>query len=194
MSAQQGVDLIRAKQGATDGSLDPNYHADALQLVVDAINNRVCCEFTTKPDLPMTSTFTTVTGWTSDDTQYNIGISELNGEFTFTASGLIQVHLERRYRNEDTNPSVGVVVEIEVQRKLDAGGIYETIFNRTAAIGAATANDEPEILSFTTPTNIPVTAGNVFRIRVRAVEGVGSPSACFFELCKVVANRIGDLI
>jgi hypothetical protein len=37
MTAQQGVDDIRAFQGGTDGALDPNAHADALQKVVDGI-------------------------------------------------------------------------------------------------------------------------------------------------------------
>lgn len=150
------------------------------------------CDFKVVPNLLLTTTPTVLTGWTSDDPLYNQGVSESGGEFTVVNAAVYKVDLERVYQNNDNNPALLVNVTITVEAKPD-GGSYAPIFSRTAPISSATANDEPAILSFTTPTNLPITANSKFRILVSAEDGGGNPQECYFVRAKVVANAVRNL-
>jgi hypothetical protein len=139
--------------------------------------------------LALTTTPTILTGWLANGQV--AGITELNGEFTVTTGGRWKVDVERIYQNEDNNPSLIVNVTILVEADDQQGGGFVPVLNRTAPISSATANDEPSILSFTSPAILEVTPGTVFRFKFSGEDDGGNPQDTSLIRCDIVGQLIG---
>lgn len=190
MTVKQAADNIRAKQGITD-SIDPDFHADQIELAGEDIPMTAYCDFDYSPvgGLLLTTTPVVITEWT--ELVPPIGISQATGNITVDFDGVYNISLERIYKNDDQNPLDIVTVSIAIEA--DTGSGFEPFFSRTAPISAATSNNEPAILSFTTPANRSVTAGTMFRILVSGQDGGGNPQECYLARAKVTANLIHNL-
>ena len=137
---------------------------------------------TVKPNLLLTNTLTTVTGFTNFVVP--VGITESSGVFTFDTDGIYQFSLERGYINEDQNPSSPIELTIEVW----INGVFG--FDRTGIIGSATSPNEPTLLSVTSPSLLQVNAGDTIEVKVKATEGVGSPSSTYLTVMQIMANKV----
>jgi hypothetical protein len=165
---------------------------DSVANIESELNNIQMCDFSFSNPIQLNDTLTVLTGWGTDYPFLNVGITESGGEFTVAKGGVYKIDLERIYRNDDRSPSVPVILHIVVEGSDGAGG-WIPVMDRTAPIMAATANDEPAILSFTTPALLPVPDGAVFRVRASAAEGTGSPSDTYMIRATIVATRIQGL-
>ena len=105
------------------------------------------------------------------------------------------VNLERIYHNHDRSPSVSCEVGIKIQIDInDGNGFVDTPFLRYSLISAATANDEPAILSFSTNfiLDVPI-AGSKFRILVMGTEGGVDNSDLHLLKMKTVSHVISAI-
>ena len=134
--------------------------------------------------LQLTTTPTVLTGWGTGLTP--VGVIESGGEFTVTQGGLWKIDIERIYRNEDSNPALLVNVRIIIEADDQQGGGYVEIVNRVSPISSATANDEPAILTFTSPAILPVIAGTKFRIKFSGEDNGANPTNTSVLRCDVV--------
>ena len=149
------------------------------------------CDYSTAPNLLLTTTPTILTGWAEETSP--VGISEALGEITIASEGIYNVIIERSYLNTDNNPSDLVTVTIAVESDDQQGGGWVTIFSREVPIPSATGNDEPATLAFTTPANRPITAGTKFRVMVSAQDDGANPQETYLSRSKIVANLIHPL-
>ena len=141
-----------------------------------------CYEMTTP--LQLTTTKTLITGFTEVVTPKNISYD--SGIFTIAVGGTYKFELERIYTNTDTNPADIV----EVTFTIEGGGA--TVFSRTYALSAATSNNEPAILSFTTPNIASVTTGDEIKMYVSATDGGVDPELTYLSLARVTSHKIYD--
>ena len=145
------------------------------------------CDYSTTPSLKLTTTPQIVTGWSENITPF--GISESNGRFTVNDSGVFKIDLERIYENDDNNPSDKVFITISVYKNSDP----IAIFTRTAPIASATANDEPAIDTFTTPSMQTVNSGDYFEVYVSGEDNGLDPQDTELIRMKIVANKVHNL-
>lgn len=190
--AQAAINALTAKQGVSNSVTPTNLSTEQLQVMLDSsamideLPPTGYCDFSVNPTLTLTTTPTVVTGWVENEVAPAVGISESGGEFTVTTDGIWRSSLERVYENGDNNPALLVTVTIAIEE--DTGGGYVELWTRTAPLMSATANDEPAILSFTTPSNRVVLAGTKLRILVSGQDGGGNPADARFIRAKFVAN------
>lgn len=190
--AQAAINALTAKQGVSNSVTPTNLSTEQLQVMLDSsamideLPPTGYCDFSVNPTLTLTTTPTVVTGWVENEVAPAVGISESGGEFTVTTDGIWRSSLERVYENGDNNPALLVTVTIAIEE--DTGGGYVELWTRTAPLMSATANDEPAILSFTTPSNRVVLAGTKLRILVSGQDGGGNPADARFLSAKFVAN------
>lgn len=138
----------------------------------------------TEPNLLLTSNLQTVSGWVPF-VPY-IGFTEENGMIIVEKSGIYDVSIERTYSNGETNPSEPVKLYIEVW----INGMQS--FDREAIISSATANDEPAILSVTSPSAIMLQAGDTIEFKVRA-SGDLSSNTCRLNVMQLKASKIREI-
>lgn len=170
-------------------------NADMLNRVYDKIIGllppEAWSDHSTNPNLVLTNTPQLVTGWVEELTP--VGITESGGTFTANVRGIYNIMLERIYMNADTNPALLVNLTIRVDADDQQGGGFLPIFERTAPIMSATANNEPAVLSFMTPSNREILAGTQFRVYVSAEDGGGNPQEATLVRAKIVTNLIHTL-
>lgn len=193
MTAQDGVDNIRAQQGVP-GSIDPGFHADQLQLVVDDVTDLQLPAYGDfSADLGETLQLTLaeqlVQGFSTNMPPVDMSVT--NGVFQVDKDGMYYIFIERIYVNEDQNPSDQVSVTIRVEA--DYGSGYVDIFNRTAPISSATSAQEPAVLPFGTAAIRPIPDGATFRIWVSGEDNGASPQECYLARMKVTAYSFTGL-
>lgn len=149
---------------------------------VDIFKNMSYISTKTEPELSLTNSLQTVTGWVSFVGSVNI--TESNGVFTFGKSGKYKFDIERGYTNGDTNPTSPVLLTVQAY----LNGVLS--FERTGIIGAATAGDEEAYLSITSPSILSLVAGDTIEIKVKAEEGTGSPVDTQLKVMQLSAYRI----
>ena len=140
------------------------------------------CEYFTDVVMPITTTPTKVINW--GPSVPPVGFSEVDGVFTCHTPGTYTLHLERIYRNTDSNPTVVVNITLEVV----LNGVV--VLQRSSPISSATSPNEPAILSFSTPGILPAKEGDFFYIRVYGEDGGADPNVTTLHLMKFTAHSI----
>ena len=143
-----------------------------------------CC-YENIASITLNSTYQKVTGWSPYFTTSNITYS--NGVFTTNSTGVYEWHLERRYINYDINPSQPITIMIEVRKN----GV--PIYNRETIIAAATANDEPSVVTFASPFIFEVQSGDYFEFYAKAMENGNNPLDTRLSLMQLTAHNIHNL-
>ena len=169
--------------------------AGYLNLNFAEIPNAGSSDHIFKPVAPLvlTNAWQVVQGdWVGSATPVGATVDSATGVFTLTAAGRWKPTLERIYHQHDTIPATPVRVYIKVQTSVDGTNWVDTDFERSSLMSAATANDEPAIVSFTTDFFVDVVSTPVyFRILSKADEGGANPTLTELLLAKVTSNIIG---
>ena len=155
--------------------------ADAIKKAND-LGEMAYCSYSMNTPIALTPTLTKVTGWVSNIAP--IKVSEVSGVFTTSFDAVTKFDLERIYQHNDTNPNNPALLRIQVRKN----GIV--FIDRTANIAAATAADEPAILSYTTPILVENNNGDYYEIYVSADEGGGQPDDVQLVRMNLVAHTI----
>lgn len=132
--------------------------------------------------ITLTNAYQLASSFTSMVTAKNITLA--SGVFTAVVSGVYTWALERIYQNEDTNPVSPISVYVDVRKN----GI--SYLERSVIIGAATASDEPSIVSFTSPFIIEAEADDYFEFYFKAEEGAISPANTYLTRLQLTADKI----
>lgn len=149
------------------------------------------CNFEMDTELQLTIASQIVTGWAPKSTP--TGISTDGTVITLGYDGIYWLDIERIYKNTEANPAAIISVTIDVQYDDNSGAGFVSSFQRTMPISSATANNEPAILSFSTPSVFPAIAGTKLRVRFSAVDGVAEPTDTYLVLTRINANLIQNL-
>lgn len=169
------------------GGITPNDSVVKQGDVVKVVKSPAYASWKTEPSLTLTSTYQVVTGWAPFIVP--LGVTEVSGVFTFSDTGIYEFNLERGYVNPETNPSSPVLLSISTWKN----GVLA--FERTGIIGSATANDEPTLLSITSPSILQIDADDYFEIKVKAEEGVGvdPTGGVALSVMQITANKLYEV-
>lgn len=183
--------LTALEEGNVNNSNGGNVAA-SVNALIDEVNalsalsfSPAYCDYTTAPNITLTTTPQIVTGWVGDLPPVNI--TESAGRITVNADGIYNITLERIYENDDNNPTLQVFVDIEVRKN----GV--AIFTREAPIPSATANDEPAIMTFTTPSLRMVSASDYFEVFVWGSDNGANPQDTRLIRMKITADKVHNL-
>ncbi len=168
------VTALELKNVEQDGRIDN---------IEETLEQAYCC-YSGEPDMVLTNTFQKLTTFTEIVTPVNVSLTD--GVFTANKSGLYQWVLERGYTNEDSNPSSPIEITIEIRKNSS-----NVVYSRTAIIGAATSNDEPATVTFTSPFIMNVLFNDTFEFYFKANEGASSPLSTMLNRIQLSANRLG---
>ena len=151
--------------------------------------------FKPDPHLALTNAWQVVQGnWVENVPSVGSSVDPATGVFTLTTIGRWRPTIERIYHQHDRAPSVPVMLHIKIQSSIDTINWIDTDFVRSSTISAATAIDEPAILSFNTDVTLDVVSVPIyFRILVMADEGGATPTETDLTLVKVTSNIIGHV-
>ena len=154
-----------------------NNRLQALETTIKAYSS-----YSLTSAVQLTNTFQKITAFTENITALNIAQS--NGTVTVGASGVYVLSLEKIYRNEDVSPSEPIRIYTDIRKN----GV--SIYSRDVLISAATANDEPAVMSCTTPMMFNLAQGDYFEMFVRAEEGANSPTDTYLAKIESTIYKI----
>lgn len=174
--ATNAVDILTNNTNATQGITD---NATAIS----ELQTKSYCNYYVEPLLPLTNAYQKATSFVPAIAP--VGITEDNGTFTANLSGVYQWNIERVYTNGDTNPSTPIEIYIEIRKNSIA------LFSRTAIMSAATAADEPSIISFNSPFISEIESGDILEFYFKSTEGIDSPTDVVLTHMQMSANMIG---
>lgn len=182
------INSIEATVATNTANISTN-NTNAIQGITDNATSiselqvKSYCNYYVNPSLPLTNIYQKVTSFVP--TIAPVGITEDNGTFTASISGIYHWNIERVYTNGDTNPSTPIEIYIEIRKNSVA------LFSRTAIISAATAADEPSIISFNSPFISEIESGDTFEFYFKSTEGINSPTDVVLTHMQMSANKIG---
>ena len=134
-------------------------------------------------DLPLTNINQIVSGFVDDIAPLNLTM--VDGRLTFPYAGIYNFSVERIYFNYDNNPTVPIVLTIDVIKNGS-----EIVFNRSVITSAAKTPNEPFIYAVTSRYISDVSKDDYFEFNVRAEEGVATPADVKLHLMQVTINRM----
>lgn len=185
--AIDAFELLEGQPGSVSVPVEANIYQSLLDLINANFVSEISCDYGITAPILLTFTPQLITGLVPGVTP--VGISESAGRITVSEGGKFEVLLERIYENKDNNPADKVFVYIVINKNSDPTPVFE----RTAPISSATANDEPAILPFTTPALVDITAGDYFEISVAAIDGGATPQDTSLIRLNIVVNKINNL-
>ena len=191
--------MVKTSQGYALLSVDENRNLATLANTTTAISYAGSGDHSFNPvegTFLLTNAWQVVSGdWSENSTPVGGSLDSATGIFTITATGRWNISLERIYHNHDTNPTEPIMVYIKIQADIgDGNGWVDTPFNRSSIISAATNNDEPAILPFTSPFNFDIGINpTLFRILVKADEDGATPDQVELAKMKIVGNIVGNI-
>jgi hypothetical protein len=159
------------------------------QDIIDVVTKPAYCAYSKSSELSLTNSFQVVKGWSELITPLNISYNDITGNFKALEEGVYEWTLERIYTNSDINPVAPIQLSLQVI-------INDSIlaFSRTAIIGAATANDEPNVISFTSPFIYEVAKDTEFNFQVKASEGANTPESTKLVTMQLKAIKIHNIL